>query len=75
MAVIYNNETNTFDEVIEALMVATNCDLEEAQIETWEAHTFGKAPVHFDSRTTCEGVAAVLKSFGIRTDVEPEWKE
>ena len=51
MAVIYNNETNTFDEVIEALMV------------------------HFDSRTTCEGVAAVIKSFGIRTDVEPEWKE
>lgn len=75
MAVIHNNETSTFDEVIEALMVATDCELEEAQIETWEAHTFGKAAVHFDSRTTCEGVAAVIKSFGIRTDVAPEWAE
>lgn len=75
MAVIYNNDVTPFDRVIEALMVATDCELEEAQIETWEAHTYGKAPVHFDSRTTCEGVAAVITSFGIRTEVEPEWKD
>lgn len=75
MAVIYNNETSTFDDVIEALQLATDCDLEEAQIETWEAHTYGRAAVHFDSRTTCQGVAAILTSFGIRTEVEPEWKD
>jgi ATP-dependent Clp protease adaptor protein ClpS len=74
MVVIYNNEINTLDEVIAILLDATGCTAEEAAIETWEAHTFGKASVHFASRNECEQVATMITSIGIRTDVSPEWE-
>ena len=75
MVVIYNNETNTFDEVIDALMHATGCDEEEAGIEAWEAHHYGKAPVHFASLPECEDVASVISTVGVRTEVAPEWED
>lgn len=74
MVEIFNNETNTFDEVIEALMRATGCSATEAYIEAWEAHTYGKAPVHFSERTECEVVATMISSIGVRTMVRPEWE-
>jgi ATP-dependent Clp protease adaptor protein ClpS len=73
MVIIFNNPTNTMEEVVEILMAATGCDAEEAYIEMWEAHTYGKASVHFDSRTECERVAEVIASIGVRTEVTPEW--
>ncbi|HRJ27779.1 MAG TPA: ATP-dependent Clp protease adaptor ClpS [Fimbriimonadaceae bacterium] len=75
MVVIYNNETNSVDEVIDILMQATGCDLEEASIETWEAHHYGQAPVPFDSRTECEGIAEMIAAIGVRTAVRKEWEE
>lgn len=75
MTVIYNNDTNTMDEVVEVLMRATGCGPEEAAIEMWEAHTYGKAPVHFSSREECETVAATISKVGIRTEVVPEWDD
>ncbi len=75
MVVIHNNDHNSFDEVIIALMDATGCDSGEASIEAWEAHTFGKAPVHFAARSACETAAQVIESAGIRTEVAPEWND
>lgn len=75
MVLIYNNETNSMDEVVEILMVATGCDEEEAMIEMWEAHTFGKAPVHFSSRVVCDEIAKTISSVGIKTEVCPEWED
>ncbi len=75
MVVIFNNETNTFDEVIEILMRATGCGLDEAYMETWEAHHYGKAPVHFATRTECEIVASMIATIGVRTQVSREWSE
>jgi ATP-dependent Clp protease adaptor protein ClpS len=75
MVVIYNNDVNDFDEVIEVLMRATGCSASEAYIEAWEAHTYGKAPVHFSDRTECEVVAAMVSSIGVRTVVRREWDE
>jgi ATP-dependent Clp protease adapter protein ClpS len=75
MVVIYNNDSNSMDEVIEILIRATGCDIEEASIETWEAHTFGKAPVHFSSKSVCEDAAKLISSVGIRTEVAPEWQD
>ena len=37
MVTIYNNDHNSFGEVIGVLMRATECDREEAEIEAWEA--------------------------------------
>lgn len=75
MVVIYNNDSTRYDEVIEILMMATGCGLREAAIETWEAHHFGKAPVHFASRDECEIVATMIASIGVKTLVTPEWEE
>ena len=63
------------DEVVEVLMRATGCDAEEAAIEMWEAHTYGKAPVHFASREECEAAAGTIASIGVRTEVQPEWDD
>lgn len=75
MVVIYNNDSNSFDEVIEILMRSTGCGLEEAAIEAWEAHTYGKTPVHFSSRGECEIVAIMISSIGVRTEISREWDD
>lgn len=75
MVVIHNNDSNSMDEVIDIVMSATGCDVQEAAIEVWEAHTYGKAPVHFASRTECEDAASVISSIGVKTEVTPEWED
>ena len=74
-AIIFNNDSNSFEEVIDIIMTATACGMEEAQIETWEAHTYGEAPVHFASETECARVAATIASIGVRTEVRKEWND
>lgn len=74
MVVIFNNDDNSVDEVIEILMRATGCTAEEAMIETWEAHHFGKASVHFSDQSTCQGAATIIESIGVKTEVVPEWE-
>ena len=73
MLVIFNNDYNSHLEVMSALMEATECSVEEAAIEMWEAETFGKAPVHFAEREACERAARVLHRIGLVTEVTPEW--
>jgi ATP-dependent Clp protease adapter protein ClpS len=73
--VIFNNESNSFEDVIFILMKATGCDVQEATIETWEAHHYGKAMVHFGDKSECEAAARVVQSIGVQTEVRPEWGE
>lgn len=75
MVMIYNNAINSLDEVISVLMRATMCTKEEAVIETWEAHTYGKASVHFSNRRDCVEVAGIISDIGVKTEVRPEWEE
>lgn len=75
MVVMFNNSHNSFDEVIEVLMRSTGCGLQEASIEAWEAHTFGRTPVHFSSQTECEIIATMISSIGVQTQVRREWEE
>lgn len=75
MVVLFNNDHTAFDEVVSILMRATGCSANEAFIETWEAHHYGKAPCHFAERTECEVVAAMISSIGVRTQVRREWEE
>jgi len=75
MVLIYNNDTNSMEEVVDVLIRATGCTMEEAEIEMWEAHTFGKAPVHFASKSECEDAASVISSVGIKTEVALEWND
>jgi hypothetical protein len=41
----------------------------------WEAHTYGKAFVHFAGRTECEVIAAMIASIGVKTEVRREWED
>ena len=75
MIVIFNNDTTPFEAVIDVLMLATKCDLEEASIEAWEAHHLGKAPVHFATKDECDEAASLISRVGIRTEVLPEWND
>ena len=73
--VIFNNEHNSFEEVIGILVIATRCTIEEAEIEAWEAHTFGHANVFFHGKTRCEEVAQIIGTIGVKTEVVPEWQD
>lgn len=75
MVVIYNNDHTAYEAVIKILMYATGCGFEEAAIETWEAHTYGKTPVHFATRDECELVAVMISSIGVRTEISHEWAD
>jgi ATP-dependent Clp protease adaptor protein ClpS len=75
MVLIYNNDHNSTDEVMHILMVATSCDAEEAFMEMWEAHTFGKAAVHFASKSECELAAGIISTIGVKTSVQLEWED
>ncbi len=75
MVIIYNNDVNSVDEVEDVLMEATGCDATEASIETWEAHHFGKAAVHFSGREECQHAADIINAVGVRAEVSPEWED
>ena len=75
MVTIFDNPHNTLDEVIDVLMRATMCTKDEAVIETWEAHTYGKAPVHFSNRVDCVEIAGIISNIGVQTEVKPEWED
>lgn len=75
MVLIFNNETNSMEEVIRVLMRATGCDATEAYEEMWEAHHYGKAPVHFSTQPECERVSAIIAAIGVKTEIRPEWED
>lgn len=72
IVIVYDNDYNTPQEVILILQKATNCTLEEAQIETWEIHNLGKSVVHHGSREECERAAGIIRTIGIRVEVVEE---
>lgn len=70
LVIVFNNDTNSFDEVTRILQKATGCSLEEAEMETWEIDALGKSIVHHAERQECERVAAIIATIGIRVAVE-----
>lgn len=75
MVVIYNNDETSMEDVVLVLMAATGCDAEEAYMEMWEAHHYGKAPVHFAQEQECHEVARVISTVGVKTTVQKEWED
>ena len=69
---VFDNETNTVEEVVSILLLATGCSLEEAEIETWEIHNLGQSVVHHGGQAACEEVAGVVRQIGIRVTVTEE---
>lgn len=69
---VFDNDTNTYEEVITVLMIATGCSSEEAYIEAWEIDKYGSCVVHRADEAECQGVADVVSTIGIAVEVSPE---
>ncbi|MBS1717810.1 MAG: ATP-dependent Clp protease adaptor ClpS [Armatimonadetes bacterium] len=69
---VYNNEHNTYDEVMNILMVATHCDTDEAYLETWEIDHLGSSVVHHGEEQECRRAAGIIGTIGIRVEVLEE---
>jgi len=70
LVIVFDNDHNSFDQVISILQQATACSLEEAQLETWEVHHLGRSIVHHADRAECERAAGIIRTIGIRVAVE-----
>ena len=69
VVIVFNNDYNTYDEVIAILQAATGCSREEAEMETWEIDHLGRSLVHYGQREECERAAAIIRIIGIRVSV------
>ncbi|MES1227840.1 MAG: ATP-dependent Clp protease adaptor ClpS [Armatimonadota bacterium] len=69
--IVFNNEVNTYEEVMTVLMLSTGCDAEEAYIETWEVDHDGQCCVHRSSEEECNRVAEVIRAIGIVVETKP----
>jgi len=72
VVIVYDNDHNTPEEVVDILQRATGCSLEEAQIEMWEVHNLGKSVVHHGSAEECDRVASVIRTIGIVVEVRAD---
>jgi ATP-dependent Clp protease adaptor protein ClpS len=69
---VFNNDYNTWDEVVGILMRATSCGIDEAQMETWEVHHLGQSVVHHGGENECKSAADIIATIGIRVTVTEE---
>jgi ATP-dependent Clp protease adapter protein ClpS len=70
IVIVFNNDYNTYDQVIRILQKATGCSLEEAEMETWEIDNTGRSVVHHGDRAECERAASIIATIGIKVAVE-----
>lgn len=69
---VFNNDYNTYQEVMAILMVATRCTQEEAYMEAWEIDNLGKSVVHHGNKEACQTAADIISKIGIRVEVSEE---
>lgn len=67
---VYDNSTNTYEEVTAVLQLATGCTEDEAFIEAWEIDHFGQCVVHRATEGECLDVAKIISKIGIRVEVQ-----
>jgi len=72
MVTVFDNEVNTYEEVMTVLILGTCCSQEEAYIEAWEIDHFGQCVVHRSTEDECRGAAGVIATIGIKVEVGPE---
>ena len=72
IVIVYDNDKNTWDEVVMVLQKATSCTQEEAEIETWEVDNLGKSVVHHGGKEECHRAAGIIRTIGIRVEVVEE---
>jgi len=66
---VYDNEYNTYEDVMAVLMIGTGCTAEEAYIEAWEIDHLGKSVVHQSTEMECRMAAKIIGKIGIQVSV------
>jgi ATP-dependent Clp protease adaptor protein ClpS len=68
--ILFNDETHTFDEVIEQIIKAVKCSRSRAESYTSEVHNRGKACVYDGDMPECLKVSSVLEEIALHTQIE-----
>jgi len=68
--ILYNDEFHVFDDVVIWVKTATGKTIEEAYSITLEAHINGRAICYSGDKSTCEGVANILRGIGLIVEVD-----
>jgi ATP-dependent Clp protease adapter protein ClpS len=66
---VFDNDYNTYEEVMMILMAATGCSAQEAYIEAWEIDHLGKSVVHTSTEDDCRVAASIIGEIGIKVEV------
>ena len=69
---VFNNDQNTYEEVMTILTIATSCTAEEAYIEAWEVDHLGKSVVHQACEKECKRASSIIATIGIQVEVSQE---
>lgn len=68
----FNNDVNTYLEVIVVLMLATGCTESQAYNAAWDIDHYGQAVVYTSSEQDCRRAGEIISSIGVRVEVNPE---
>jgi hypothetical protein len=69
---VFDNDRNTYEQVMTSLMFATGCSAEEAYLEAWEIDHLGKSVVHYAGEKECRDAAEIIGRIGIKVTVSEE---
>lgn len=72
LVTVFDNDHNTYAEVMTILMIATSCSPDEAHIETWEIDHLGLCVVHRAAEKECHKVANIISTIGIKVTVSED---
>ncbi|HYW35396.1 MAG TPA: ATP-dependent Clp protease adaptor ClpS [Balneolaceae bacterium] len=67
---LFDDDIHTFDEVIQQLMKALNCNASHAEELTFKVHNEGKAKVYEGTFEDCFEVNGVLKEIQLVTEIK-----
>ncbi len=68
--ILFNDNINTFDEVITQLIKAISCDYQKAEALTIQVHNNGKVAVYEGPIGDCLRVSAILEEIALHTQIE-----
>lgn len=67
--ILFNDDWHTFDEVINQLVKATRCTIEQARGYAFEVHVKGKANVYNGMLEECLKVSSILEEIELNTQI------
>ncbi|GMT49383.1 MAG: hypothetical protein IEMM0008_0922 [bacterium] len=67
--IVYDNDKNTFEEVIQVIQKATSCSYEVAEHVAWEIHNKGQSKVMIAPFVEARKASKLISNIGIKVIV------